>query len=119
MAYLDLVHFTQKAVSSSKVLQKGGSVGPRTYIRRGKNVIVSPGLKRRMGEAAEAMIANCRLNDACVPKGKEHLVGRPVPGKPGKVYVACTEEERTRRLLQARECAIAHLRKAGPAAPPA
>ena len=111
MVYLTKADFAQKVVTSSRILGPGGKVGTGTYTRRGKNVVSSPRLIARMKEAARQMDA-CKLNDACVPLGKPELVGRPVPGKPGKVYVDCTDEERVRRLENAVACARTNLRKA-------
>jgi hypothetical protein len=97
--------FTRRVVFNPRMLKPGGAVGPGSYTRRAKNVVVSPGLIARNEFTARVMIENCRLPDKCVPKGMDHLVGQPVPGKPGKVYTACTDEERARRLQAARECA--------------
>ena len=97
--------FTRRVVFNPRMLKPGGAVGPGSYTRRAKNVVVSPGLIARNEFTARAMVENCSLKDKCVPKGMEHLAGQPVPGKPGKVYVECTDEERARRLQAARECA--------------
>jgi len=98
--------WTRRVVFNPRMLKPGGAVGPGSYTRRNKNVVVSPGLIKRNEYTARAMIENCSLPDKCVPKGRDDLAGQPVPGKPGKVYVTCTDEERARRLQQARECAI-------------
>lgn len=110
MVYLTKADFTRRVVAVSRQLKPGGDVGPGEFVRRGKNLISSPRLKARMREAAEAMQA-CALDNACVPEGRPELVGTPVPGKPGKTYVACTPEERVTRLKNARNCAITNLSK--------
>lgn len=110
MVYLTKADFSRRPVTSSRMLGPGGVVGTGTYTRRAKNIISSPRLIARMKEAAKQMQA-CKLNDACVPMGRADLVGKPVPGKPGKVYVDCTEEERTRRLENTVACARTNLRK--------
>jgi len=97
--------WTRRVVFNPRMLKPGGEIGPGSYTRRNKNVVVSPGLIARNEFTARAMIENCRLADKCAPRGMDHLIGQPVPGKPGKVYVACTDEERARRLQAARECA--------------
>jgi len=105
--------FTRRVVFNPRMLKPGGAIGPGSYTRRAKNVVVSPGLIARNEFTARAMVENCSLPDKCVPKGMDHLVGQPVPGKPGKVYTACTDEERARRLQAARECAIRTLSTKG------
>lgn len=110
MAYLTKADFTEKAVSSSRMLRPGGVVAPGAYVRRRKNLISSARLLERMKEASTAMQA-CKLDDACVPRNRPDLVGKPVPGKPGRVYRECTDEERIRRLENTVACARTALRK--------
>lgn len=113
MAYLTLQSLGRREVTSSRMLKPGGTVGSGQYTRRIKNIISSPGLLRRMDFTAGVMIANCRLTDACAPEGKEMLVGKPVSGKPGKMYTRCTVEEASARLRNARECAKRNLATKG------
>lgn len=103
-----------KTVSSSRMLQKGGTVGSGTYMRRNKNVVTAGGLKARNSFAAEVMRANCSLKDACLPgnMGRAAL-GAPVPGKVGKIYTDCSDDEAARRLMDARECASRNLATKG------
>ena len=106
MSYLTLADFSRRSVTSSMMLQKGGGVGPGKYDRRAKNIISSPGLLARMDWTAANMKANCGLADKCVPTGMTDMaVGQPVPGAVGKRYVACTTDERARRLDAALTCA--------------
>ena len=106
MSFLTLADFSRRSVTSSRMLQKGGGVGPGKYDRRAKNIISSPGLLARMDGTAANMRANCGLADKCVPTGMSDMaVGQPVPGSPSKRYVACTIEERARRLDAALSCA--------------
>lgn len=103
-----------KTVSSSRMLQKGGTVGSGTYIRRNKNVVTAGGLMARNSFAAEVMRANCSLRDTCLPSSLSRgALGAPVPGKVGKVYTECTDEEAARRLMDARECASRNLATKG------
>jgi len=97
--------FTRRVVFNPRMLRPGGVVSPGSYTRRAKNVPVSPGLIARNEFTARIMVEQCRLADKCAPQGMPWLVGQPVPGKPGKVYVSCTVEEAARRLQAARECA--------------
>ena len=114
MAYLELADFTQKTVVNSRMLQPGGGVAMGKYTRRAKNIVSSPGLKARMKWTAENMRANCALPDKCLPRGmSDAAIGMPVPGAPGKKYVACDDAERERRLTAARECAIRTLATRG------
>lgn len=112
MAHLSLEDFTSKKVQTSRMLKKGGVVGPGSYTRTRKNTPVSPNLLARMDYTARAMPQNCSEADVCVPTKfvqagvADRLVGTPVPGKPGKVYTQCDETERARRLAGARACAI-------------
>jgi hypothetical protein len=112
MAHLSLEDFTSKKVQSSKMLKKGGVVGPGSYTRTRKNMPVSPNLLARMDFTARAMPQACSQADACVPSKfvqagvADKLIGKPVPGAPGKTYVACDDTERARRLAAARACAI-------------
>ena len=104
--YLELADFTQKSVVSSAMLQPDGSVAMGKYTRRAKNIVSSPGLIARMKWTAANMRANCSLSDKCVPTGMTDMaVGQPVPGAPSKRYVACTSDERVRRLTSALACA--------------
>ena len=112
--YLELADFTQKSVVSSAMLQPDGSVAMGKYTRRAKNIVSSPGLLSRMKWTAANMRANCGLTDKCVPTGMTDLaIGNPVPGSPGKRYVACTPEERVRRLTSALACAKSTLATRG------
>jgi len=112
--YLTPQDFTQKVVHNPRMLHPGGTVGPGKYTRTRHNTPTSPGLLARMKETAKIMIANCRLNDKCKPKHMpDRVIGQPVPGQPGKVYVDCTDEERARRLQNARQCAINNLATKG------
>ena len=113
MAYLTLQSLGRREVTSSRMLKPGGTVGTGQYSRRIKNIVTSPGLLRRMDFAATIMTANCRLSDACAPEGREALVGKPVPGKPGKMYTRCTVDEAVRRLTTARACAKTNLSTKG------
>lgn len=113
MAYLTLQSLGRREVVSSRMLKPGGTVGSGSYSRRIKNIITSPGLMRRMDFAASVMTANCRLTDACAPEGKDALIGKPVPGKPGKMYTRCTVEEAATRLRNARECGKRNLATKG------
>ena len=104
--YLELADFTQKSVVSSSMLQPGGGVAMGKYVRRAKNIVSSPGLLSRMKWTASNMRANCSLGDKCVPLGMTDMaIGQPVPGTPGKRYVACDAGERARRLDAALTCA--------------
>jgi len=97
--------FTQKTVLNPYMLHKGGVVKPGTYTRRAKNIISSPILRRRMEQAAELMIENCSLPDACTTNpdrvGKVRVTKRGVR----KVMRLCTPEEIQERIRNARECA--------------
>jgi hypothetical protein len=96
------------------MLLKGGSVGPGSYERRNKNVVMSGGLKARNAFTAEIMRANCSLRDKCLPNTMNRgALGAPVPGSPGKIYTDCTDEEAARRLMDARECASRNLATKG------
>lgn len=112
--YLTKADYTEKTVENPRMLKPGGSVGPGTYTRARHNAPTSPGLLRRMEETAKVMTANCSLNDACLPSSLgSGAIGQPVPGQPGKTYVECTDEERARRLQNARQCAINNLATKG------
>ncbi len=113
MAYLTLQSLGRREVTTSRMLKPGGAVGSGQYTRRIKNIVTSPVLLRRMDFAAAVMTANCRLTDACAPEGKEALVGKPVSGKPGKMYTRCSVEEASNRLRAARECAKRNLATKG------
>jgi len=103
MAYLTLASHTEKSVVSSRMLKPGGGVGVGVYTRARKNTISSPGLLRRMAEAAAQMQA-CRLPDACTTNPK--LVGTMRNGKEVRL---CSPEEAANRLEAARACAQAAL----------
>lgn len=113
MTYLTLQSFARREVQSSRMLKKGGEVGPGNYSRRAKNIVTSPGLLRRMDYAAAIMKANCALTDACAPEGRETLVGKPVPGKAGKMYTRCTVADAANRLKAARACGKTNLSTKG------
>lgn len=107
MVHLVLADFTRRTVTNPLMLQKGGGTAMGKYSRRAKNIVASPGLIARNKWTATNMRANCSLRDKCLPRGMSAAaVGQPVPGAPGKVYVECTEEERARRLDEARACAM-------------
>ena len=105
MVYLIRQDFTQRVVVNPFMLHKGGVVKPGTYSRRAKNIISSPILRRRMEQAAELMIENCSLPDACTTNpdrvGKVRVTKRGVR----KVMRLCTPEEIQERIRNARECA--------------
>lgn len=114
LMYLTPADYTQKTVSNPLMLQPGGTVASGRYQRTRKNTPISGGLLARMKETAAIMVANCRLNDKCKPRRlTSAVIGQPVPGKPGKVYVDCTDDERVRRLQNARQCAINSLSTKG------
>jgi hypothetical protein len=96
------------------MLLKGGDVGPGSYERRNKNVVMSAGLRARNSFTSEVMRANCSLRDKCLPNSMGRgALGAPVPGSPGKIYTDCTDEEASRRLMDARECASRNLATKG------
>ena len=96
------------------MLQPDGSVAMGKYTRRAKNIVSSPGLLARMKWTATNMRANCSLADKCVPLGMTDMaIGQPVPGTPGKRYVACAADERARRLEAALNCARSTLTTKG------
>lgn len=105
MAYLTKADFTSKSVTSSLMLQPGGSVGPGVYVRSRKNLISSPNLIRRLGAVSGAMKANCSQPDACTRNPA--LVGKT--NAKGKVYRMCSAEEAGSRLAAARTCAMSTL----------
>ena len=109
MVYLVKQDFVLKPVLNPYMLHKGGVVKPGTYTRRAKNIISSPVLRRRMEQAAELMIANCSLPDACTTNpdnvGKVRVTKRGVR----KVMRLCTPEEVQERIRRARECAATTL----------
>lgn len=106
--------WTKSTVNSSRMLLKGGDVGPGSYERRNKNVVLSGGLVARNAFTAEVMRANCSLRDKCLPNSMGRgALGAPVPGNPGKIYTDCTDEEAARRLMDARECATRQLSTKG------
>ena len=114
MRYLVLADFTQKSVANSRMLQRGGGVALGRYTRRAKNIVTSPVLRARMNWTATNMREECGLVDKCLPRGFDRrAIGQPVPGKFGKTYVDCTDEQRTTRLNNARECAIRTLATKG------
>jgi len=94
MAYLTKADFTSKSVTSSLMLQPGGSVGAGVYVRSRKNLITSPNLIRRLGAVSGAMKANCSQPDACTRNTK--LVGKM--NAKGKVYRMCDPAEAASRL---------------------
>lgn len=101
MAYLTKADFTSKSVTSSMMLQKGGGIGPGTYVRSKKNMVTSPKLIRRFGLVSSAMKANCSQSDHCT--GDAALVGKVAPD--GKPFRMCDIAERRARLEGARTCA--------------
>lgn len=105
MAYLTKADFTSKSVTSSLMLQPGGSVGAGVYVRSRKNLITSPNLIRRLGAVSGAMKANCSQPDACTRSAK--LVGKM--NAKGKVYRLCDPAEAAARLTAARTCAMSTL----------
>lgn len=112
--HLTIADHTEKSVRNPRMLHPGGSVGPGSYTRSRHNTPTSGGLLTRMKETSRIMTANCRLNDKCRPANlSPKVVGQPVPGNPGKVYVECTDDERVRRLQNARQCAITNLATKG------
>lgn len=97
-----------KTVHSSRMLRPGGKVGSGAYQRRIKNVIQSARLIDRITKEVPAtMIGNCKMTDHCAPRNKPELVGKIAPD--GNPYVACTDEERIRRLEKNWECAKRNL----------
>ena len=119
MSYLSAEDFTSKKVNNPRMLKAGGIVGPGSYTRTRKNTVESPGLLARMAYTARTMATNCSLPDACIPSKfviagvEDKMVGQPVPGSPGKMYVKCDEAESARRLANARACAISNLSTKG------
>ncbi len=117
--YLSAEDFTSKKVNNPRMLKAGGIVGPGSYTRTRKNTVESPGLLARMAFTARTMATECSLPDACIPSKyvtagvEDRMVGRPVPGSPGKVYVKCDDAEAARRLADARACAISNLSTKG------
>ena len=114
MVHLRKSDFTTKTVRSRRMLQKGGVVAPGEYVRRTKNLVTSKGLMDWWDQVAKIMRENCSIksNELCAPEGKEDkLVGKRVPGKPGKVYKRCTQEEREERLRNIVRCSREHLTK--------
>ena len=99
--YLTPADFTQKSVTSSMMLKKGGGVGAGVYQRRAKNMLTSPNLIRHLGVVSAAMKANCSQSDHCT--GNASLVGKTAPD--GKPYRSCDVAERRARLEGARTCA--------------
>lgn len=111
---LEMVDFTQTVVSNPRGMKPGGAVGPIRYTRSRKNVIVSGGLKARNEMVAREVSRACSLADACLPTGMNPAaVGRPVPGKPGKVYTSCTADEAVRRLTTNLGCVTPILSTSG------
>jgi len=97
--HLDRVDFTQMVVDSSLMMGPGGTVGPGSYTRTRHNVRISPGLIARNNYVAREVARACSLTDKCLPRTMNTAaIGRPVPGKPGKTFVACTPDEAVRRL---------------------
>jgi hypothetical protein len=114
MAHLVLASFTQKTVVNPRMLRSGGGVALGQYTRRAKNIVSSPGLISRNEWTATNMRANCSVRDKCLPSGmKDTAVGQPVPGEPGKVYARCTVAEASKRLDDARTCAMRTLATKG------
>lgn len=111
---LDLIDFTMEVVTNPKMLQPGGGVALGRYTRTRRNTVVSPGLKARNDWTAKNMRENCSLSDACIPEGmSSSAVGQPVPGQMGKLYVNCTDAERSTRITDARTCAMSTLSTKG------
>jgi len=114
MPHLTLIDFTLRRVFNPRMLQPGGVVAPGSYTRTRRNTPLSPGLLDRMEFTARTMREKCAKKDKCLPaRLTPKAVGQPVPGKPGYVYVECTEEERRKRLEDARKCAIDNISTRG------
>lgn len=102
---LSLIDFTRTVVTNSRMLKKGGRIGLGRFDRTRKNVILSPNLIAHQEWVAEHVSKECSLNDTCIPKNMSSAaIGQPVPGSPGKLYVNCTDEERSTRMQNARDC---------------
>jgi hypothetical protein len=111
MVFLKKSDITRRPVVSRRMLHPGGAVGPGSYERRIKNIVVSPGLINRITKDVPRAMMACEKPDHCVPLNKPELVGRLAPD--GKPYKQCSVEERITRLQEALACAKRNLAGGG------